>query len=88
METKENLSRRLSKIEGQVKGISKMVAQGSPCEDILTQISAASSALNGVACKVMENHIEHCVKDGIQCGAHDQTVSSLIAAFERFSKLK
>ena len=57
-----NLHRRLAKIGGQVKAIDRMVDEDVPCEDILTQISAAKSALNKVGQIVLEGHISHCIK--------------------------
>ena len=82
------LKSRLAKIEGQIKGISKMVEQGVCCEDLLVQISAVSSALNMVAAKAMEEHIHHCVAEGIDCGNHALLEENLLSAFERYSKMK
>lgn len=84
----EDLKARLAKIEGQIKGISRMVEQGACCEDLLIQISAASAALNRVAAKAMEEHIRHCVCDGIDCGNHAELEENLLSAFERYSKMK
>ena len=84
----QDLINRLARIEGQIKGISKMVEQGACCEDVLIQISAASAALNRVAAKAMEEHIRHCVCDGIDCGSHQQLQDNLLSAFERYSKMK
>ncbi|MBQ3141051.1 MAG: metal-sensitive transcriptional regulator [Clostridia bacterium] len=84
----QDLINRLAKIEGQIKGIAKMVEQGACCEDVLIQISAASAALDRVAAKAMEEHIRHCVCDGIDCGNHKQLEDNLLSAFERYSKMK
>ena len=64
----ENLHRRLKKIIGQVQAIDRMIDQDIPCEEILSQINAAKSALNGCGKVVLEGHIKHCVRDGIEHG--------------------
>lgn len=61
----ENLN-RLARIEGQVRGIRKMVEDGEYCIDIVTQIQAATSALRAVARKILHKHIEHCVGDAVK----------------------
>ena len=58
----DNLHRRLKKISGQVNAIDRMVDEDIPCEDILSQINAAKSALNKVGQIILEGHINHCVK--------------------------
>ena len=68
----ENLHRRLKKILGQVQAIDRMIDEDIPCEDILAQINAAKSALNGCGKVVLEGHIQHCVRDGIQHGDADK----------------
>ncbi|HWL01627.1 MAG TPA: metal-sensitive transcriptional regulator [Microbacteriaceae bacterium] len=60
--------RRLSRIEGQVRGISRMVDEDQYCIDILTQISALSSALEGVAVALLDDHLKHCVREAIEAG--------------------
>ena len=62
----ENLHRRLKKIIGQVQAIDRMVDEDIPCEDILSQINAAKSALHKAGQVVLEGHIRHCVRDGIE----------------------
>ena len=64
----DNLHRRLKKIIGQVQAIDRMIDEDIPCEDILSQINAAKSALHKVGQIVLEGHINHCVKDGIEHG--------------------
>ena len=73
----ENLHRRLKKIIGQVQAIDRMVDQDVPCEDILAQINAAKSALHRVGQVVLEGHIKHCVRDGIEHGDVDQTIANV-----------
>ena len=83
----ENLHRRLKKIIGQVQAIDRMVDQDVPCEDILAQINAAKSALHGCGKVVLEGHIKHCVRDGIEHGDADKTIESFTKAVERFSNM-
>ena len=64
----ENLHRRLKKIIGQVQAIDRMIDEDVPCEDVLSQINAAKSALHGCGKVVLEGHIKHCVRDGIEHG--------------------
>ena len=58
--------RRLSIIEGQVRGLRRMVEDGTPCVDVLTQVSAIHEALRGVGKVIVRHHIETCVTDGLQ----------------------
>ena len=62
----DNLHRRLKKIIGQVQAIDRMIDEDIPCEDVLSQINAAKSALHGCGKVVLEGHIKHCVRDGIE----------------------
>jgi len=59
--SKENYAKRLRRIEGQVRGISKMIDEDKYCIDVLTQISAVNSALQSVALGLLEEHLGHCV---------------------------
>ena len=68
----DNLHRRLSKIIGQVQAIDRMIDEDIPCEDVLAQINAAKSALHKVGQVVLEGHINHCVRDGIEHGDADK----------------
>ena len=93
----DNLHRRLKKIIGQLQAIDRMVDEDVPCEDILSQINAAKSALAQMnAAKsaihkcgqiVLEGHIKHCVRDGIEHGDADQTIANFTKAVERFSNM-
>ena len=62
----DNLHRRLKKIIGQVQAIDRMIDEDIPCEDILAQINAAKSALHKAGQVVLEGHIKHCVRDGLE----------------------
>lgn len=83
----DNLHRRLKKIIGQVQAIDRMVDEDIPCEDVLSQINAAKSALGKVGQVVLEGHINHCVRDGIQHGDADKTIASFTKAVERFANM-
>ena len=84
----ENVVKRLSRIDGQIRGIKEMGVNGASCTDILMQISAVQSALKQVSKIVMMDHLEHCVVEGIQDGDIDQTLKDMSQVVERFSKMK
>ena len=65
---KEAVSRRLRRIEGQVRGLQRMVQNDSYCIDVLTQISAATRALQSVALQLLSSHLTHCVQDALNAG--------------------
>ena len=67
-EKQTDVDRRLKRIEGQVRGLSRMVSQGRYCGDVLDQISAVQVALRGVAKIVARNHLETCVTDALRSG--------------------
>lgn len=83
----DNLHRRLKKIIGQVQAIDRMVDEDVPCEDMLAQINAAKSALHKAGQIVLEGHIRHCVRDGIEHGDADKTISEFAKAIEHFSRM-
>ena len=87
MDTK-NLHARLNRIIGQIQAIDRLVEQDIPCEDVLAQINAAKSALHKVGQVVLEGHIKHCVRDGIQNGDADKTIEDFTKAIERFANMK
>ncbi len=78
---------RIRKIEGQLRAISEMVEKDIPCEDILIQINAAKSALHKVGQAVLEGHLNHCVRDGIEHGDAEKTIADLAKAVEHFSRM-
>ena len=61
---KQSLIRRLKRAEGQVRGLQQMVEDERYCIDILTQVAATRAALDGVALKILEDHVRHCVREG------------------------
>ena len=68
---KQALMNRLKRIEGQVRGLQRMVEEESYCIDILTQVSAATKALENVALSLLEQHLHHCVADAARAGGPD-----------------
>ena len=83
----DNLHRRLAKISGQVNAIDRMVDEDVPCEDILSQINAAKSALNKVGQIVLEGHINHCVKEAFEKGDQEE-IENFTKAIERFANMQ
>ena len=65
---KDELQRRLRRIEGQVQGLERMVDDDRYCIDVLTQISAATKALQSVALELLDDHLAHCVREAITAG--------------------
>ncbi|MBU3114501.1 metal-sensing transcriptional repressor [Clostridium lacusfryxellense] len=82
-----NIQVRIKKIEGQLRAISGMLDKDVPCEDLLIQINAAKSALHKVAQVVLEGHLQHCVRDGIDHGDADRTIAEFAKAVEHFSRM-
>ena len=83
----DNLHRRLKKIIGQLQAVDRMIDEEVPCEDILSQMNAAKSAIHKCGQIVLEGHIKHCVKDGLEHGDADKTVESFTKAVERFANM-
>ena len=83
-----NLHRRLGKIIGQLQAIDRMIELDVPCEDILSQINAVKSATHKVGQIVLEGHIQHCVRNGIEHGDAQKTIESFTKAVERFANMK
>ncbi|HEB12975.1 MAG TPA: transcriptional regulator [Actinobacteria bacterium] len=81
-----NIQNRLRRIEGQVRGLQRLVAEGSYCVDILTQISSVSRALEKVALIILEDHIKGCVRDSITEQNSEQSIDELLNVLERFLK--
>lgn len=81
----KTLINRLSRIEGQVRGIRKMVENDAYCVDILTQVSAVQAALNGFNRELLSNHIRTCVMDDIKNG-NDEIVDELVQTLQKLMK--
>ena len=66
--TKDDLQKRLRRIEGQVRGLQRMIDEDTYCIDVLTQVSATTSALQSVALGLLDEHLRHCVSDAVSAG--------------------
>jgi DNA-binding FrmR family transcriptional regulator len=88
---KTALTKRLRRIEGQVRGIERMVDDDRYCMDVLTQIAAVSKALEGVALEVLDDHVRHCVSGALASGdeqAAAEKSEELLAAVQRFARTR
>lgn len=83
----ENLHRRIKKIIGQLNAIDRMIDEDVPCEDILSQMNAAKSAIHRCGQIVLEGHIRHCVKDGLEHGDTEKTIEQFAKAVQRFANM-
>src|SRR5438067_10108981 len=89
--SKDQLLTRLRRIEGQVRGVEKMVEEDRYCIDILTQVSAATTALEALALKILDEHVRHCVAGALASGdeADAQTkAAELLEAVQRFARTR
>ena len=85
---KEKLQNRLRRIEGQVRGVQRMVDEEAYCINVLTQIASVVSALEKVGTILLKDHVEHCVKESIEHGEKaDEKIEELTAAVERFLRV-
>jgi DNA-binding FrmR family transcriptional regulator len=88
---KEALAKRLHRIEGQVRGIERMVDDERYCIDILTQISAVNTALEALAFKILDDHVNHCVTGALASGdpkVAEQKGQELLDAVQRFARTR
>ncbi len=88
---KDALIKRLHRIEGQVRGIERMVAEERYCIDILTQLAAVSTALEKVSLRLLEDHVRHCVAGALAAGdaaEAERKSEDLLAAVQRFSQTR
>lgn len=82
---KDNYAKRLRRVEGQVRGIAKMIDEDKYCIDVLTQISAVNSALQSVALALLDEHLGHCVSHAVAVGGGEaeQKLAEASAAIAR-----
>jgi CsoR family transcriptional regulator, copper-sensing transcriptional repressor len=88
---KAALTKRLHRIEGQVRGIERMVDDDRYCIDILTQISAVNTALESLAFKLLDDHVNHCVADALASGDPKEVSrksQELLTAVQRFARTR
>ena len=79
--SKEELLKRLARVEGQIRGVTGMVDEDRYCIDVLTQIEAAEAALNKVALGLVDDHVRHCMRRGR--GASEEQIQELMGAVGR-----
>src|ERR687897_524221 len=84
--TKDQLQSRLRRIEGQVRGVDRMVEEDRYCIDVLTQISAIQAALDKVALGLLDDHARHCMHKGAADGQADEMATEMMAAVGRLMK--
>ena len=80
------LGKRINRIEGQVRGIGKMIAEDRYCIDILTQVSAVQSALDALALGLLERHLHGCVQHAVKSGDGDHAIDEAMAVIRKFAR--
>ena len=84
--TKSALAKRVNRIDGQVRGIGKMIDEDRYCIDILTQLSAVQSALDALGLQLLEHHLHGCVQHAVKSGQGDHAIAEAIGVIRRFAK--
>lgn len=82
---KKELQARLRRIEGQVRGLQRLVDEDTYCIDILTQLNSVNAALRAVGMGLLDAHVRHCVRESIEQGEGDEKVEELMAAVGRLA---
>ncbi len=90
IENRDAILRRLARIEGQVRGLGRMVSDEAYCIDVLTQLAAVTKALDRVGFEVLTDHTNHCVRDAVEQGGPEaqERVAELLGAVERFARTR
>jgi CsoR family transcriptional regulator, copper-sensing transcriptional repressor len=83
---RSDLARRVNRLEGQVRGIGNMIDEDRYCIDILTQVSAAQSALDALAFQLLQHHLQHCVHQAVQSGDGEHAISEALAVIRRYAR--
>ena len=78
--------RRLNRVEGQVRGIGRMVEEDRYCVDILTQVSAVQSALDALARGLLEHHLHGCVQHAVRSGDGDRAIAEALSVIRKFGR--
>jgi DNA-binding FrmR family transcriptional regulator len=84
--TRDQLLARLRRVEGQVRGVERMVEEDRYCIDVLTQISAIQAALDKVALGLLDDHARHCMREGAAAGRAEEMTAEMMAAVGRLMK--
>lgn len=83
---KAPLGKRLNRIEGQVRGIAKMIDEDRYCVDVLTQISAVQAALDALALQMLESHLKGCVQTAVRSGHGDEAIGEAMTVIRKFAR--
>ena len=81
---KPDLLGRLKRVEGQIRGLQRMVEEDKYCIDILTQLNSATAALKAVGVRLLDGHARHCLRESFEQGEGDAKVDEMVAAMARF----
>jgi len=85
-DVEKELQDRLSRVEGHVRGVKRMLAEHGTCEDLLLQLAAIRSAINQVQARLLENHLETCVADAVRSGKGNKALERLKSALAQVLK--
>jgi len=80
------LTKRINRIEGQVRGIGKMIADDRYCIDVLTQVSAAQAALDALALQLLEHHLHGCVQHAVKSGDGERAIDEALTVIRKFAR--
>jgi CsoR family transcriptional regulator, copper-sensing transcriptional repressor len=80
------LTKRINRIEGQVRGIGKMLAEDRYCIDVLTQVSAVQAALDALALQLLEHHLHGCVQHAVKSGDGDRAIDEALTVIRKFAR--
>ena len=83
---KTGLGKRLNRIEGQVRGIGRMIDEDRYCIDVLTQVSAVQSALDALALQLLEHHLHGCVQHAVKSGEGDRAIEEALGVIRKFAR--
>ncbi|MBE3558074.1 MAG: metal-sensitive transcriptional regulator [Ktedonobacteraceae bacterium] len=83
---KQQLLTRLRRVEGQVRGIQRMIEEDTYCVDIMTQIASIQSALQQVVLKMLEDHLSHCVTEAIQQGQGEEKIREVMQVLQHYTR--
>ena len=83
---KDAIGKRLNRIEGQVRGIARMIEEDRYCVEVLTQISAVQAALEALALRMLESHLKGCVQTAVRSGEGDAAIGEAMAVIRKFAR--
>ena len=84
--SKTTLANRINRIEGQVRGVGKMIAEDRYCIDVITQISAIQSALDALAIQLLESHLAGCVQNAVREGSGDAAIAEVMGVMRKLAR--